>query len=85
MSMKTRMIAKDWLNSLSYEELEKVCNLTNSPKFMEFLVSADMSAADSARYAADCAAVGVPTEYTTSSEALHYLTVAIANYLKGNA
>ena len=85
MPMKARMTAKDWLNSLNREELEKVCSLKSNPKFMEFLVSSDMSTVDSARYAADCSVAGVPAEYTSSGESLHYLTVAIANYLKGNA
>lgn len=85
MPMRARMTAKDYLNSINPEQLEKVCSLKNNPAFIQFLASPDMDMIEAARYAADCIAVGVPVEYTTSAESLHYLTVAIANYLKGNA
>ena len=85
MTMKTQMTAKDWLDSLDNAQLKKVCSLKDNPVFVEFLVTSDMGTVEAARYGADCLAVGVPNEYTSSSESLHYLTVAIANYLKGNA
>ena len=85
MPMKARMTAKDWLSTLNPEQLKKVCNLKNRLAFAQFLTHSDMSTVETAHYASECAAVGVPVEYTTSSESLHYLTVAIANYLKGNA
>ena len=85
MAMKTQMTAKDWLDSLDNAQLKKVCSLKDNPVFVEFLVTSDMGTVEAARYGADCLAVGVPNEYTSSAESLHYLTVAIANYLKGNA
>lgn len=85
MAMKTHMTAKDWLNSINSMQLEKVCSLKNSPAFMEFLVKSDASILMCAYYASECLAAGVPAEYTASPEALHYLTVAISDYLKGNA
>ncbi len=85
MPMKARMTAKDWLNSLNPMQLEKVCSLKNAPAFMEFLTKSDASTLMCAHYASECLAAGVPTEYTSTPEALHFLTVAIANYLKGNA
>ena len=85
MAMKPRMTAKDWLNSINFTQLEKVCSLKNNPAFMEFLARPDMGPVESAYYALACISVGVPVEYTDKPETLHYLTVAIANYLKGNA
>lgn len=85
MPMKARMTPKDWLYSLNREQLEKVCALKNAPAFIEFMASSDVSTILSAHYASECLAIGVPVEYTSSPEALHYLTVAIANYLNGNA
>ncbi|MBQ3280410.1 hypothetical protein IJG92_02015 [Candidatus Saccharibacteria bacterium] len=85
MPMKARMTAKDWLNSLNREDLEKVCSLKNNPAFMEFLTKSDASTLMCAHYASECLTAGVPVEYTSTPEALHFLTVAIANYLKGNA
>lgn len=85
MPMKASMTAKDWINSLNQEQLEKVCSLKNNPAFIEFLASSDVSTLLCAHYASECMILGVPTEYTTTPEALHFLTVAIANYLKGNA
>ncbi|MBR3270037.1 hypothetical protein IKG07_02190 [Candidatus Saccharibacteria bacterium] len=85
MAMKTHMTAKDWLDSIDPVQLEKVCSLKNNPAFMEFLVTSDMGTIEAARYGADCLAVGVPNEYTSSAQSLHYLTIAIANYLNGNA
>ena len=85
MAMKARMTAKDWLNSINPEQLEKVCSLKTNLAFIEFMTKSDVSTITCAHYASECLAVGVPAEYTNSPEALHYLTVAIANYLKGNA
>ena len=85
MAMKARMTAKDWLNSINREQLEKVCSLKTNPAFMEFLTKSDASTLMCAHYASECLAAGVPAEYTASPEALHYLTVAIVNYLNGNA
>jgi len=85
MLMKARMTAKDWLNSLNREQLEKVCSLKNNPAFIEFMAKSDVSTLMCAHYASECLAVGVPVEYTATPEALHFLTVAIANYLNGNA
>lgn len=85
MAMKPRMTAKDWLNSINSTQLEKVCSLKNNPAFMEFMTKSDVSTLICAHYASECLAAGIPVEYTTSPEALHYLTVAISNYLNGNA
>ena len=85
MPMKARMTAKDWLNTLNPQQLEKVCTLKHSLVFAQFLTRSDMSTVEAAHYASECIAVGVPIEYTGSAETLHYLTVAIANYLNGNA
>lgn len=85
MAMKASMTAKDWLYGLNPEQLKRVCSLTAVPTFTNFLVGSDVDMVTSAQYAAQCNSVGVPIEYTSSPEALHYLTVAIANYLKGNA
>ena len=84
MPMKARMTAKDWLNTLDLMQLEKVCSLKDNPTFIEFLARSDMGPVESAHYALACISAGVPVEYTDKPETLHYLTVAIANYLKGN-
>lgn len=85
MPMKARMTAKDWLDTLNPEQLEKVCSLKDNPAFIEFLTRSDKDTVESAQYASACISAGVPTEYTDKPDTLHYLTVAIANYLKGNA
>jgi hypothetical protein len=85
MPMKARTTAKDWLNTLNQMQLERVCSLKQSTSFAQFLVHSDMNTLETAHYASECLAAGVPIEYTTSSEALHYLTIAIANYINGNA
>ena len=85
MAMKAHMTAKDYLGTLSQEQLEAVCSLKTNPQFAQFLIEPNMGPIESARYASDCTAVGIPIEYTNTPAALHYLTIAITNYLKGNA
>lgn len=84
MAMKAQMTAKDYLASLNQWELEKVCSLTKHPDFAFFLAEPCRDVVKNATFAGVCDDAGVPSVYTNSPEAIHYLVIAIAK-LVGNA
>ena len=82
MAMKARMTAKDYLASLNQWELEKVCSLVKHPDFAVFLAEPCKDVFKNATFAGACEDLGIPSVYTNSPEALHYLVVAIAKQAK---
>ena len=85
MSTRTRITAKEYLNSLSPRCQEKICSLRSSQYLYLFLSRQCRDDSKIASFAAQCRAVEIPEEYTNSPEALHYLAIAIANLINGNA
>ena len=78
MPMKAQMTAGDYLASLNPWELQKVCTLVQHPDFAAFLAEPCKDTVKNATFAGACTEAGVPSAYTNSPEAIHYLTVAIA-------
>ena len=79
------MSARDYINSLTYQEFGDVCSLKNSPDFCSFLAEVCRDPVRIASFAMQCQSTGIPEDYTRSPESLHYLVVAINNRSWGNA
>ena len=82
--MATKLTAKEYIDSLSYEEFKKIRIASDNPDFMQFLIPNDDVVA-SATLSKKYADVGVPNELLGSPEAVHYLVIAISNRVNGNA
>lgn len=80
--MAMEVTAKHWLDSLSREQLERVCSLQSSLFFYDFVNRTDMDDTSANHFGSECIAAGVPTEYTKSVGALHNLAWEIKDYTK---
>ena len=83
--MPKRRTAKEYLNSLDPKSQESICNLRSSQYLYLFLSRPCRDESKIASFAAQCSALGIPEEYTNSPEALHYLALAVAGLINGNA
>ncbi len=82
-AMKANMTAMDYLASLNQWELEKVYSLTKHPDFAAFLAEPCREPLRNVALSEACNNAGIPSSYSNSPEALHYLVVAIAKQAKG--
>jgi hypothetical protein len=80
------MTAKTYVNSLTWQEFEEIKVLKdNSPDFFKFLPEPCKDVVSVANLAMECRKLGIPEEFTKTSESLHYLVVAITARIYGNA
>ena len=80
------MTAKEYIDSLTpeqFQEIKKLCE--DIPAFYEFLAEPCTDMVTVASFAAQCQSIGIPTEFTKTPDALHYLVVAIDARSNGNA
>lgn len=82
-AMKANMTAMDYLANLNQWELEKVYSLTKHPDFPAFLAEPCREPLRNVALKEACDSAGIPSPYSNSPEALHYLVVAIAKQAKG--
>lgn len=80
------MGAKEYIDSLEPKKFQEIKNFAeNSEDFYKFLAEPCEDVVTVASFAMQCQDLGIPTEYTKNSEALHYLIVAIDARINGNA
>ena len=79
------MTAKAYIDSLTYQEFEKVRSLKDSPNFYQFLAEPCKDLVTIASFTMQCQSVGIPDTYIRNAEALHYLVAAIDGRINGHA
>jgi hypothetical protein len=80
------MTAKEYIDSLSPQDFQKIEVFSKeSADFYKFLAEPCEDVVTVASFAMQCQSIGIPTEYTNTADALHYLVVAIDARSNGNA
>ena len=80
------MGAKEYIDSLEPKKFQAIKKFADeSGDFCKFLAEPCEDVVTVASFAMQCQSLGIPTEYTKTSEAIHYLVVAIDARSNGNA
>jgi hypothetical protein len=78
------MTARDYVNGLTWQEFQDIKKFKeSSPDFYSFLAAPCDNVFTVANFAIQCRTAGIPDEFTQTSEALHYLVIAINDRLCG--